>query len=568
MTYSWNFGDPNATVSNPNTSTATNPSHNYSDYGTYTIVLTATTNNGCVDDSTLIVSYGVKPTLAYPALTAVCQSAAPVSVATATVTNGVSGTGVYSGPGTDASGNFNPAIAGAGIHTIKYTFTSTGGCIDSIKQTILVHPKPVSSFSVTADICLNQSATITDNSTISSGTITTWNWNFGNSTTASNNNGNSFTQSYTNDGNYTITLVTVSDKLCVSDPFSQIVKVHPMPVAKFEMPASVCMPNGTVTLTNTSTVSDNSTLTSMWDFGDASATFNGTDASHVYAAIGTYPIKLTVTSAYGCSDDTTRNFSAFYDKPVALFTVTPEELCQGKENLFKDLSTAPNSTIAIRSWDFGDGLAVLGTGADILKKFAQPGTYNVKLTVTNAVGCVSDPYSKTVKVYLQPVVDAGRSFVVRQGSIITFEPSANDSSSNISFTWTPSFDFVNPHVLRPTLVANRTQLYTLTAVGAGNCTASDTLLVKILLPVKVPNAFSPNGDGVNDRWEIPNLADYPNCRVQVFNRYGQVVYNSNGYSAPWDGTMKGKPLPLATYYYIIDLNSGFQPLQGSVTIVR
>jgi gliding motility-associated-like protein len=568
MTYSWNFGDPNATVSNPNTSTATNPSHNYSDYGTYTIVLTATTNNGCVDDSTLIVSYGVKPTLAYPALTAVCQSAAPVSVATATVTNGVSGTGVYSGPGTDAAGNFNPAIAGAGIHTIKYTFTSTGGCIDSIKQTILVHPKPVSSFSVTADICLNQSATITDNSTISSGTITTWNWNFGNSTTASNNNGNSFTQSYTNDGNYTITLVTVSDKLCESDPFSQIVKVHPMPVAKFEMPASVCMPNGTVTLTNTSTVSDNSTLTSMWDFGDASATFNGTDASHVYAAIGTYPIKLTVTSAYGCSDDTTRNFSAFYDKPVALFTVTPDELCQGKENLFKDLSTAPNSTIAIRSWDFGDGPAVLGTGADILKKFAQPGTYNVKLTVTNAVGCVSDPYPKTVKVYLQPVVDAGRSFVVRQGSIITFEPSANDSSSNISFTWTPSFDFVNPHVLRPTLVANRTQLYTLTAVGEGNCTASDTLLVKILLPVKVPNAFSPNGDGVNDRWEIPNLADYPNCRVQVFNRYGQVVYNSNGYSAPWDGTMKGKPLPLATYYYIIDLNSGFQPLQGSVTIVR
>ena len=87
------------------------------------------------------------------------------------------------------------------------------------------------------------------------------------------------------------------------------------------------------------------------------------------------------------------------------------------------------------------------------------------------------------------------------------------------------------------------------------------------LPV-IPNAFSPNNDGINDKWEIKYLNDYPAALVTVFDRYGQPVYNSSGTYIPWDGTFKGSPLPIGTYYYIISPGNGRKVLSGSVTLLR
>src|SRR6185503_12980608 len=82
-------------------------------------------------------TFAVTPILNYPALNAVCENVIPFSVATASVTNGINGNGVYSGPGTNAAGMFNPAAAGPGNHTITYTYTTTGGCVQSITSNIL-----------------------------------------------------------------------------------------------------------------------------------------------------------------------------------------------------------------------------------------------------------------------------------------------------------------------------------------------------------------------------------------------------------------------------------------------
>ncbi len=564
QTYAWDFDDPNASGGNPNTSTAQNPTHNYTNTGSYDVLLTVTAANGCTHDTTITHVFSVTPELAFGALTSVCESVTgTVSVANASVLNNVTGSGVYSGPGTDAAGNFSPSSAGPGIHTITYTFTSSANCITTVTSDVVVHPKPTASIASSTDICADQQAQFSSSSTVPSGSITAWTWSFGDGAPVTYNNGDPFTHPYTAFGTYNAWLVTESDQGCLSDTARARVNVHAMPVTAFAPPASVCMPNGEAVFTNGSTAPDGAGLTYQWNYGDG-GTSSGLNGSHVYAAIGNYPVTLTATSIHGCETSYSENFAAFYDKPVAQGNISPTTLCQGVENEFIDESYAPNSTIASRLWMFGDGTSSGAANYD--KVYRSPGVYEVKLVVTSTEGCVSDTFRQNVTVYLQPIVDAGPSFVVPMGTQVQFRPVVNSTSLN--FQWTPPVGLSSADDLDPTLVVTQDQEYRLTATGAGGCTASDIMYVKVLRPVKIPNAFSPNGDGVNDTWIIENLSDYPGAQVNVFNRYGQKVFTSNGYSVPWDGTTKGKPLPFATYYYVIELQNGFKPLSGSITIIR
>ena len=559
LSYVWNFGDATPT------STVLSPSHNYAAEGTYIINLSVTTNNGCMKDTSVAVAVSIKPQFqANAALPAVCEDAPSFVLTPVPISNGVSGTGVYSGAGLSANNIFNPLAAGDGLHTIRYVFTTTGGCKDSVSTTIIVHPKPASSFTVNTDICLDQAATLTSNSTISSGSIINWNWDFGDATNASYTNENPFTKTYSNFSNYTIRLVTVSNNGC-KDTTTRNITVHALPLANFLLPASVCMPNGTTAFNNQTTVGDNAALSYSWNFGDGSPLSNQTNPSHVYSAINSYTVTLISVSAFGCGDTTTKVMSAFFDKPIADFNVNPTSLCQGADNNFTDLSTAPNSTVSAWNWNFGDGSN--STIKNPTRRYTNAGIYDVKLTVVNAVGCPSDVVTKQVTVYLQPVIDAGPSFVVPQGTIVQLKPTVNDSTV-VSFTWSPSTNLSNPGTLRPLVNAVSDQTYTLAANGPGGCTASDNVSVKILKPVKPPNVFSPNGDGINDKWMISNLPDYPGAFVEIFNRYGQRIFYSAGYNDPWDGTFSGKVLPVATYYYVITLKNSFEPLTGSVTIIR
>jgi gliding motility-associated-like protein len=86
--------------------------------------------------------------------------------------------------------------------------------------------------------------------------------------------------------------------------------------------------------------------------------------------------------------------------------------------------------------------------------------------------------------------------------------------------------------------------------------------------IVIPNTFTPNGDGINDTWVIKSLENYPNCTVAIYNRYGEKLYSSIGYPIPWDGTYKGTNLPVGTYYYIINLKNGVNPISGWVAIVK
>jgi gliding motility-associated-like protein len=126
----------------------------------------------------------------------------------------------------------------------------------------------------------------------------------------------------------------------------------------------------------------------------------------------------------------------------------------------------------------------------------------------------------------------------------------------------------DPSSLTPLANPAVTTTYTLTVTSRDCGIATDSVLVTFYPKITIPNTFTPNNDGINDIWDIRKLSNYPDSSVMVFNRYGQQVFQSTGYPKPWDGVFNGSPLPVGTYYYIIDLKDTEPKIAGWVLLVR
>jgi gliding motility-associated-like protein len=142
----------------------------------------------------------------------------------------------------------------------------------------------------------------------------------------------------------------------------------------------------------------------------------------------------------------------------------------------------------------------------------------------------------------------------------------------VSYLWDPPTYLSDP-TLQAVVVAPANSLY-YTVFGTTNkgCIETDRVHVVIARPIEIYSGFSPNGDGINDKWVITNGIQYGNrIRVKVFNRWGEPIFESKGYGASqeWDGTRNGRPMPVGAYYYIVDVNDGkSKPYTGTVTILR
>jgi len=195
---------------------------------------------------------------------------------------------------------------------------------------------------------------------------------------------------------------------------------------------------------------------------------------------------------------------------------------------------------------------------------SQTTTYNV--SISNG-GCVDSTKSVMVTVNQNPGADAGSNITLYQGQSAKLN-GAIKGDNITSYYWTPSTFLDNPNSLTPITTPTQNITYTLTAVSQTCGAATSSVFVKVYEKITIPNAFSPNNDGINDYWDIKKLDTYSDCTVFVYNRYGQQVFQSTGYARPWDGTFNGSPLPEGTYYYIIDLKDATPKIAGWVLIVK
>ncbi len=179
-----------------------------------------------------------------------------------------------------------------------------------------------------------------------------------------------------------------------------------------------------------------------------------------------------------------------------------------------------------------------------------------------SVSATADPVSVTTV-----FVDAGADLHIGFGDTVQL----NGLVSTGTFSWSPSFGMSNFEVLDPFVWPLVTTVYTLT-VSEGDCTASDQVTVYVDPQLQIPNTFSPNDDGSNDTWEILGIELYPNCYVKIYDRWGQEVFQSSGYSKEkaWDGTGKGGGrLSEGVYFYMLELRDDEkQKFNGSITLIR
>jgi gliding motility-associated-like protein len=273
--------------------------------------------------------------------------------------------------------------------------------------------------------------------------------------------------------------------------------------------------------------------------GQGSYTITVTDANNcTYAAPATvgFTDNLTLTAGGGA--------------PICAGSSTP-------------LTASGNA--ASYSWSPATGLSST-TSANPTASPTATTTY----TVTATLGSCTKTENVTVTINPSPSINAGPTQSIYSGGNVILQASASGASS---YAWTPSGSLNDASVLNPIASPTVTTLYTLTATNAAGCQSTDTVSV-IVIPycIMVKNAFSPNGDGLNDKWKVyDDFGCLKNVTVHVYNRYGNKVFESRDYRNDWDGSYKGKPVPDGTYYAVIEftlITGKISTQRSDVTIIR
>jgi gliding motility-associated-like protein len=320
---------------------------------------------------------------------------------------------------------------------------------------------------------------------------------------------------------------------------------------------------------NQSTITDGSEalFSYVWNFGDHNDPSSSTlrQPTHKYSAVGPNNVQLKITTKDGCIDSLTQVLNTIYPWPRATFSATPTEVCQGDPIQFTDLGNGITSAPVRWEWNLGGGNT--STLQNPSKVFTDSGSYTISYYFYNSQGCVSDTVSQTIVVHPYPVLELGPNVVVLEGGTKALKPEFV-YGTNLNYQWTPPLYLNSDIDSIPKTTPLGDITYRLNLTGIGGCMVTDTIFVKLLLAPIIPNAFSPNGDGIHDRWRIQYLESYPGATVDVYDRYGMLVFSSIEYAVDWDGTRNGKSLPIGTYYYIINPKNGRKIITGSVTIIK
>ncbi len=253
--------------------------------------------------------------------------------------------------------------------------------------------------------------------------------------------------------------------------------------------------------------------------------------------------------------------------PQVTITTNTATICKGSDASFTAFVTNGGNAVPTYRW--------LVNGNDVYNGGQTFSSTNlndqdvINCIYSSASGCIATVASNnsiTINVKDIPIIKLTSDTVCYLGNKLLLNPTIV-STDPVTYLWSPNVFLDNDSIQTPTSSPQSNISYQLQVTSSNNCLANATINISVL-NISVPNGFSPNGDNINDVWLIKGLMDYKNCTVDVFTRSGQSVFHSIGYNQPWDGTFKGRPLPVGTYYYVINPKNGVPSYSGSLTILR
>jgi gliding motility-associated-like protein len=172
-----------------------------------------------------------------------------------------------------------------------------------------------------------------------------------------------------------------------------------------------------------------------------------------------------------------------------------------------------------------------------------------------------------VSIYPNTGIEVNADTLIISGVSIQLEARGGPFTA---YRWEPPTWLDNSTIPDPLATPEEPIWYWVYATNEFGCEEADSVFIDVIEDLKVYNVFSPNGDGINDYFEIDHAENFPDMRVEIYSRWGDLLYSTVGYDSGsmWDGTARGKDAPVGTYYYVIIPFSGARPVTGNVTIIR
>jgi len=495
--------------------------------------------------------------------------------------SGASSTGKWTTPGNGLfipdnvtlNGDYqsSPLDVNSGGIILYLESTNNGDCFAGKDSLYVIYtPKPNVDAGTNIITCANNS--IVQLGGLISGPTTTGFWSGGNGVYSIDstdlNATYTPTQNEVNSGTIVLSLTSTNNQTCVSESNTVQIDVVSPPFANFNF-TNECFGKD-IDFTDFSLAGFGNINGWAWDLGDLT-TSTIQDVNHTYSTANNFDVELIVTTDVGCSDTVTKTVTV-YELPVSNFSHSANCV---SNNIILDFNDQSTSTDILNYWFYDFGIQGTSNNENPTQLFTTSGNYNI----THIVGTVNGCYDTIIQATTIPSKPtAGFYYNTSNGLNIGVPFNFIDTSSNtISYSW----DFDDGHNSvdqnpSNTFFSNGVYYVTQFVTSSIGCTDSLTIPITINTVTEeisslIPNAISPNGDGKNDVWKLDFLR-YINSpvTVDIFNRWGQSIFHSDGYSTPWDGTFNGDVVADGTYFYIINLNDDSEEpvYKGSILVME
>lgn len=524
-TFSWYFDDPSS--GSLNTSTAKNPKHIFTQSGVFTI--TFVVSEGCQTDT-------IYKNVLVDSLPVVTSSPAQTICAgnSVTLTAGGASSYLWSPSGGLSSTTGNSLIANPSM-PVSYTIAGTdgNGCSDTTTIMVNVNQLPSVVASPATVICAGDSVTLTATGAIN------YSWS-----AASGLNSTTGSVVIANPAGPLTYTVTGTDLNGCSDTAQISIIVNQLPVVNVSGLISIC--DG-----------DSTTLTASGANGYSWSPQTGLNSSTGTTVLVTTTLSGTSYTVTGTDANGCVNTSAV--------TITINQIPIADAGLNDTICLGQGSVL-----NASGGISYLWSTGQSTSSITIVPTGRTTYSVIVSIGPCMDIDSTLIVVLQNPVANAGAGITIINGTTATLSASGGGS-----YSWSPSLGLSCLTCQHPIASPQMTTKYYLTITDSNGCISMDSVLITVEnMPcnsdIFIPNAFSPNGDGQNDVL-FANIKCIKNFSIQIFDRWGNLVFETTDITKGWDGYYHGEIMNAAVFAYIVTatlVNKDEITKKGNVSLIR